>query len=353
MNVPLTLNNYYRFGDKKWPIGIELECEFEDGPGPEINNKLWVSKPEGSLRYHGMEYVNPNPITVEMKRKTIEMLLKLIGDRKVIKDSPRTSIHVHTNILRHTPIQIWTACVAYWTIENLLFKYCGEDREGNLFCLRLCDAEGVLDTVYKDLKGKLPFQMLAGDHVRYGGLNINAIKKFGSLEFRGMRGAVDLDVMDTWSTEVHNIVTNSKTYEHPEHLMDSYFKMDKRDFLKSLMSEGFVDQLTKLDKNWRDLVDNNVGLVMQLAYFHDWNKWQTKLEAYKSKAKDAVDVMYVDVPPPANAAPRRLRVNRDVAAVDPNVWARFERAQRLMIADEPVQAQPAPMWDVPEDEVID
>lgn len=271
------LREYYPNHKPSNPIGIELEVEFLE-PAPVLNTKHWIYKREGSLRYFGAEYVNPSPIPLKNKRTLIESLVNTVRKTPLIEDSPRTSIHVHVNILDYTPVQVWTGACAYWLIENLLFKYCGKEREGNLFCLRLCDAQGVVDYILNDFnnKGKLlPFMAFRGDAVRYAGLNMNAIAKFGSIEFRGMRGAVDATIMDTWSTEMYNIINNAATkYKDPEHLLDEYFKQDKQDFLCSLLSPEFVKILISLDKSWKNTIDDNVGIVMGVAYHHDWDKWK-------------------------------------------------------------------------------
>lgn len=311
------LRDLYPVSDYTNPIGIELEVEFLEA-APIIETKNWRSKREGSLRYYGAEFVNPSPICLSKKRTLIEGLLKTIRKVPLIEDSPRTSIHVHVNVLDYTPVQVWTAACAYWILENLLFKYCGKEREGNLFCLRLCDAQGVIDYILHDLtlssKTDRPFTSFRGDAVRYAGLNINAVPKFGSLEFRGMRGAVDATIMDTWSTEMYNIINNAATkYKDPEDLMDTFFKSDKKDFMKTLLSSDFVDLLISLDKTWKDLVDSNTGIVMGIAYFHDWSTWGNTVDKIRQKRTDRTSTK-------ASVLAAELamvqRVNRAIRAVE-------------------------------------
>lgn len=279
------------------PIGIELEVEFTQ-PAPEIKISNWISKKEGSLRYYGMEYINPRPIAFERKRRTVESLVRRLVKVPYIPDSPRTSIHVHRNVMDYSATQIWTGVCAYWLIENLLFKYCGSERENNLFCLRLKDAQGILNIAMNDLTENKhgPFYNFRGDHLRYGGINLNAVCKFGSLEFRGMRGVVDSEVIDTWSTQVAILVSNAiEKYGNPENLLDQYFKMDKLEFLRSLLAEDFVNTLIDQNKDWRSLISENVGLIMQVCYVHDWDKYQNKINT--SKIKDVVEDWDEPVPP--------------------------------------------------------
>ena len=205
-------------------------------------------------------------------------------------------------------------------VENLLFTYCGDDRVGNLFCLRLPDAEGLLEHVFADLDGPYPFQTLLGnDDLRYAGLNINAIRKFGSLEFRGMRGVYDLETLDAWATACYNLVHGAGRYAHPEHLMDEFYKSDKKEFLVQIFGPTFTDEITK-SVEWKDLLDESVMAALPLAYYHDWSKWTAKMEKAQDKNKAARPMLNNH----NNQQPNRIVLDDpdDVHFIqlDPNVW---------------------------------
>jgi hypothetical protein len=146
-----------------------------------------------------------------------------------------------------------------------------------MFCLRLADADGVLKVSCKDLKDKSPFQHIKSDKIRYSSQNLNAVPKFGSIEYRGMRGVTDPVIIDTWSDELYKMVTSSKKYSDPADLMDKFANLDKKDFLKSLFSNSFVDTLITIP-NWRALMDADVGRLIELGYFHDWTQYSEKIE---------------------------------------------------------------------------
>lgn len=258
-------------------LGIELECE-GTSPLPVLNTAPWTSKGDDSLRGHGMEYVTERPISCDGTKlghiRTLTDVLAAHGG--VVQDSPRTSLHVHVNVLDHTPLQLWTAVATYWLVENLLFQYCGsEEREGNLFCLPLNKAEGVLKYVYQDLKGTIPFDQFYEDRVRYGGINLNAITKFGSVEFRGMRGVTDPTIIDTWSTELYNVMHKSKRFSSPEHMLDTFLAMSAGSFLDLIFSPSFTGTL-KTYKGWEKKLKENAALLCEFCYVHDWDKWYKK-----------------------------------------------------------------------------
>ena len=275
-----TVNTYIGKKEKPGHVGLELEVEAKYEL-PSATPRCWLAKPEGSLRGHAMEYVTDGPIKCDLdKFGKIKALTDLINDSKyqVDKESPRTSLHVHVNVGQLTPVQMWTSATAYWLCERLLMKYCGADmREGNLFCLRLADADGVIKVSCKDLKGKQPFRVINTDKIRYSSQNLNAVPKFGSIEYRGMRGVTDPVIIDTWSDELYKMVTSAKKYSDPADLLDKFANLDKKDFLKSLFSNSFVDTLVQVP-NWRQLMDADVGRLVELGYFHDWNEWSTKIE---------------------------------------------------------------------------
>lgn len=259
-------------------VGLELEVESSE-PLPDINTDPWRSKIDESLRGYGMEYYTSRPIKCDStKYSTISRLTnELSKNAGVAKDSPRTSLHVHVNILDHTPLQTWTAAASYWLLENLMVKYCGEEqRKGNLFCLPLNTGEGVLSHVYRDLENDIPFERLLGDTIRYSGQNLNAVMKFGSIEYRSMRGVTDAETIDRWSTQLYNIVHRSKRFTDPASMLDTYLSTNPTEFMLLLLDRSFVEEL-QAHTGWPKLIDENVGLLSEMCYYHEWSTWNKKI----------------------------------------------------------------------------
>jgi hypothetical protein len=299
MTMMKPLKDYYKFAVRGGDVGTEVETEFlQLDTEPVIPG--WKVHNEGSIRGVAREFVTDGPVPFHKKRAAYDALAGVLGKLQVNVASHRTSVHNHINVSRISPMQTWTAASLYWMVENLLFSYCGEERVGNLFCLRLSDAEGLMEDVFADLNAEYPFKtLLENDDLRYAGLNVNAIRKFGSLEFRGMRGVYDADTLDIWSTACYNIVHGAGRFSSPENLMDEFYKSDKKEFLAQIFGAQFTDVICK-HKEWKDVLDDGVMSVLPLAYYHDWEAWAKKME----KRREAGPI------PPLNRAGPVPRVAR-------------------------------------------
>lgn len=261
-------------------LGLELEVE-GSGPLPRIRTKVWGTKGEGSLRLHGNEYYTTGETPIfnnADKREYIYRLTDKLQEAPVIKDSPRTSLHVHVNVQKLNIVHVYSLACSYWLFENLLTKFCGERlREGNYFCLRLQDAEQTIHILCSDLKRRrafLDFIDNPGHEMRYSGINFASIPKFGSVEFRSMRGVIDPKVIDLWSSELHNLTLSSARFS-PSQLMDKYFYATKNDFMHEFFSPEFCKMLQEF-KHWEKLIEENEGAICELAYLEDWDKLEVK-----------------------------------------------------------------------------
>lgn len=270
---PPNITAFYRYGNQyTGDVAMEIEVEYTKAVGL-LDNSYWTTKNDGSLRYHGYEYVNKKPIGIKAIDTALKTVVPFIQENGPINDSPRTSFHVHRNIMHMTPLRVWGIATLYWLLEPLLFEYCGPDRKGNLFCLRLKDMCGLQNMINQDLKRSEPFIQFSDEHYRYGGLNLSAVPIFGSLEFRGMRGIYDHDTIRRWVTGIDNLCNYNK-FETPEELMDYFYKCDRRDFVQAVLGEDLYSQLIKIDLS---ILDDQLIDVCDIAYSQDWKRWQKKL----------------------------------------------------------------------------
>lgn len=272
------LQYYYACPRKAGEAGIEFEVEYR-GRNPFIPDG-WLFHEDNSLRGLGGEYVTDGPIPLDDKRHNIvKPMLDEIMKSDPIVDSPRTSVHVHMNMIKMTPLQIWTSIIAYWLCEPLLFKFCGQEREGNLFCLRLSDAEALIPACLQDINANYPFStLLENDQVRYAGLNINALRKFGSIEFRGMRGVYDYETVDAWLLACKAIAYSpGNLFSNPEHMLDQFYKMEKPEFLAQIFGAKFKETLCSY-QGWYEELEEGALTVLPLAYDVDWDNWASRME---------------------------------------------------------------------------
>jgi hypothetical protein len=266
-------------------VGIEIEVEAHDRlPSvPKDISSIWASKGDGSLRHIGREYVTEGAQPLDNSfKESLDTLCEAINKANIIKNSPRTSVHVHINVSNRSLTELWTGVCAFWLVENLLVDFCGEQRVSNLFCFRLKDTEGILKYVEKDLKASTPFSKhLAADQIRYAALNLNAIAKFGSVESRSMQGITDPVAIFDWAKLVHGVVHNPATqFADPSELLDYYYKTPRDELLNTLVGDAWSRKLIKhCGKQWDDMIEDNAERVIQVAYAHDWSKWESRIAA--------------------------------------------------------------------------
>ncbi len=195
----------YRHFDNKLiagEVGIEVELEGTGLPSKILKNGLkksyWTATTDGSLRGEALEYVLTSPIErAEVKEAIGQLYQELKISEAVIENSGRAGVHVHINVRELTFLQMYTFTLLYLVFEKVLVKFCGEGREGNLFCLRATDAEYLLYMLHRVIQtGSV--NDLHTNELRYASINLTALRKYGSLEFRAMRSPVEAEVIETW-----------------------------------------------------------------------------------------------------------------------------------------------------------
>ena len=134
-------------------VGIEVEVEYIKAPSI-FKSDTWISKGDGSLRNIGVEYVS-NPLTIDTLDKSVDELITFIDKNPHIKDSPRTSVHVHVNCTKLTPIQIWNGLIYTWLMEESLMLMCSSSRKGNRFCLGVDSIPGTLKLARRAVESKI------------------------------------------------------------------------------------------------------------------------------------------------------------------------------------------------------
>lgn len=219
----------------KGDVGLEIEVEGERFP--DINDKVWTTTQDGSLRGDNREYIFSKPHLEKDVRPALIALQTACDEMNTIMDfSFRTSVHVHINCQQLTYPQYLNFLYTYMLLEEPLMTFCGKERKGNRFCLRIQDAEGILDTFGTLFTGDpRALRYLQGDNNRYAAVNTNATHKYGSLEFRAMRGNMDIDVLTTWVDTLLAIREYATHYEDPRAILDVYSNTTPEEFIKDVL----------------------------------------------------------------------------------------------------------------------
>ena len=225
--------------------GVEIEVE---GVGLPNNVAGFKVVKEGSLRpidgEEGKEYVFLAPMEYDVAIKSLEQLRVKLDLAPLVQFSPRTSVHVHVNVTDLT-VSEWFTFLFLWVVyEEALINFCGNERKGNLFCLSSRDAEGLM--FYLEEFAREGGIGMLNDEVRYSAVNTAATNKFGSVEFRTMRGTANTSVLKSWLGALGSLRAKAQELGNPKALIDALLE-DQEAFTYSLFPVGhFVYNLPTL-----------------------------------------------------------------------------------------------------------
>ena len=269
----------------KGEVGIEIEVEGVHLP--HVDSKYWRTEHDGSLKAaEAYEYVLKAPVERDEVNKALASLEKVWKeDKAIINDSFRAGIHVHVNVRDLSVNEMVTFAVLYYIFEDILLKWCGDERVGNHFCLGSKDAEYVLFELEKAIvSGRL--ENLHSDRIRYSSLNFKALPQYGSLEFRGMRSTKDMAVIEDWVGMLLALKDYAIKAGKPSTIVEEFS-------LKGtgvLAREVFKGTALKVKQDWKDSMYEGLRRVQSVAYCADWDK----------EAEDDIHIPYdldIDVEP--------------------------------------------------------
>lgn len=218
-------------------VGIEIEAEGENISV--TKSKYWKSEDDGSLRG---EFPNQRHEFVSdvLELGVVEKALDdLANEQKNAKFdfSFRTSTHVHVNVLDMPVDKIVSFVYLYFLFEKDLLKYCGPYRENNRFCLRLVDSEFQLDVLKGAIENSFrDLRFLISEEMRYAACNMAALLKYGTLEFRGMRGAIDKKEILPWVNILVRFKNLAMEYESTYQIYQEALK-DPNKFIRKIYGE--------------------------------------------------------------------------------------------------------------------
>jgi len=252
----------------KGDVGVEIEVE---GKGLSIvDTAVWRTESDGSLRGEFpttcAEYIFQTPIVVSAVKAAIISLKESLGPKAVFEFSHRTSVHVHVNVQKLEYQQLLAMMYTYLLLEEPLTSFAGKKRKGNNFCLRAIDAEGLIDTLNQMFgMGENGSLMIRNDAVRYSAMNIEALKKYGSLEFRVMEGNMDEERIQTWCSALVMLREYGEALGTPEAVYDRFNALGVDAFLDDVL--GHLSHLFKYAKVERDVLTSfSITLDLPFAF---------------------------------------------------------------------------------------
>lgn len=192
---------------------IGVEFEFEGVKGERITDRhsaqklackepwaqYWRVKHDGSLHDNGAEYLFERPLFGEDAIEAVTQMLKYAREHE-FKVNIRTGGHVHVDVRDLSRVQLAVHNVLYALFEKAVYRLAGNNREENVFCLPWYKADAMsthVNNINSDHHNIRHAAEALGDE-KYGGLNLDSLARFGSVEFRHALSTTDADWFIKW-----------------------------------------------------------------------------------------------------------------------------------------------------------
>lgn len=273
-------------------VGLEIEVEGNKFPKPPNYNSEqakpmpglpgWSAVKDGSLRgADNCEYVLTNPIGFDEVEDKMEALWKAMADYgTVFSASNRTSVHVHLNAQNFHLNRLASFMALWFCFEEVLTEWCGEYRVGNLFCLRGKDAPAIVKYARDFIRSDA--QTALGEQLHYGGLNINALFKFGSLEIRTLPGVDNPQRVVQWVNILRRLYDMSKEFPDPREICSLFSMHGPTAFFDKILGDTaeIVRQGISFDGDQvKDSMYEGIRMAQDLCFCREWDDY--KPEEYK------------------------------------------------------------------------
>lgn len=183
---------------------LGLEFEFEGVSAKAAHPKdawsaYWTQHRDGSLHDNGLEFVFSEPLWGLDATDAIRALCKWAIAHK-FKTSIRTGLHVHVDVRDLNRMELARLNVIYALFERAVYRFAGNNREENVFCLPWYKSDHMaahVNTISSDTTDiRVASEALAQE--KYGGLNLDTLARFGSVEFRHALSTTDVAWVMRW-----------------------------------------------------------------------------------------------------------------------------------------------------------
>lgn len=264
-------------------FGVEIEVEGQNLPT--YIDYSWRVEHDGSLRGESCEYVLTSPLSKLKTFKAIEALNKALENSK-LHFSHRTSVHVHCNVSNLTRNQLINFIFISYLFDKVMARYGGREIVGNRFCLPISDAQfgiNYLERLVTETKG---IYIPGLQEAKYQAVNIHPVSRYGSVEFRAMRGTVDVDVLKNWIGMIEKLYNYSFKHTTIVEMLEGFIE-DELAFTKKV----FGTKLAALLSNEHLSADLrlNYSLLIHIPYAVKYNKEDVAVvKKEEKKAKELV-----------------------------------------------------------------
>ena len=326
-------------------IGIEIELESQTEFDPHtkpFNPVFWNIHNDGSLKFgYPYEFALIAPVKIDKVPLCLKEFVTLSSRHNIkpLENSRRTSVHVHVNVHEYNHRELYNLISCYWLAEPLLVAYSGQHRAGNNFCLSITEAEELKIALIRGLKKKNYFYNVFEHDWRYSALNLDALAKFGSVEFRSMRGVYDPGIIEEWVNELYTMCQAAKSFHDPDDVLGALSKKGEEGFIHTIFGDRFATKIIKhFGVGWQDAMIENTMSVIDLA---------NALPSWEITKEDEAEAAKVVPKPKVKPKEYRPRFNNQIRWDDPPPvdWVAMAANLRPLRAagDAIVEGRPAPV----------
>jgi Putative amidoligase enzyme len=167
--------------------------------------KYWTLHMDNSLRNAGIEFVSLPLYGVDLcaaLNSVSNLKLKTKGLWNP-SFSSRCSTHIHLDIRDLNKEQLLSLVCLYTLFESVMFDYWSARRKHGVYCVPISEQDVISNVLSRtnsatsddEIQASLEF---CSESNRYSALNLAAIKKYGSLEFRQGDGTLDEEKIEVW-----------------------------------------------------------------------------------------------------------------------------------------------------------
>ena len=234
-------------------VGLEVETI---GTAPKLlpPSKYWAYHIDRTLQGQGTEFVLKEPLQGTRLDEALEELDILFKGK--IRLSHKTSLHVHVDVRDLSTEQVYAVCLAYVLLERPLYSISGK-RNNNRYCVPVY----LSDTLQQDI-----VSLSTGKEIskyNYGGLNLHALTKYNSLEFRMHEGTLDIKEIRSWAKVVHDLVENTKDISPDEVIRRGATEiLDNEDIASAIKEDEIgISHSLKIAEQIHRIVPDESGVI--------------------------------------------------------------------------------------------
>lgn len=351
-----SLNNPYFFGLVKGDVGIEIELEGNRLPTQGHLEKVkgatsqtyWRVERDGSLRNGGLEYVLNTPAMLSEVPELVDGLWDVFKQLSSTLDlTNRCSTHVHVNMSNRKINEISSVLALWMVFEEALIAWNGEMRTSNHFCLSAKDSPRVTNGWLSFLKsGERRYEE---ETYKYASVNLCALEKYGSLEFRCGRGADSPEMVKNWTKFLHSMCEYAmRTYSNPSTLGYSLSEEGGRSIFNRICNQAglmtFYDEVINSVENFDRSCISGFRNAQPFIMGIPWDSWMDNInrdfipQPFGKTKKKSPEMLFIDEPMMARTAGGAIRGTGE-RITNPARWIDFDNT-RAFEAFAPAPAPP-------------